>query len=316
MIVREQDPMNAWHPRMPSPSARARERRPAAAGQRLPARLIRAFAGATEPARATCPALPVHPRACGSAGVTWRATFHRWSDPGSSARARERRTDGIAGSLTRAVHPRVRGSDGGGKRTAARILGSSARARERRVPAIGRADVVRFIRACAGATRPEHGRKCLLTVHPRVRGSDRDQIWAEAYVLGSSARARERRSLSGASNRVTAVHPRVRGSDRPCPVVPVPYHGSSARARERRRAPCPTGSTRPVHPRVRGSDRVRERVGVEVTGFIRACAGATRSSAGVAPWPAVHPRVRGSDVTVVLRSHRGHRFIRACAGAT
>ncbi len=201
-------------------------------------------------------------------------------DPlGSSARARVRGSDVEGqprlGDVLRFIRSLVRGSDA--------------------VYALGVVLTERFIRACAGATPLRGVASHMVSVHPRVRGSDLNFAEKDARDIGSSARARERQSRSdmnrnlarfiracaGATSRWfrrfhgSPVHPRVRGSDAAWSSPPPLPSGSSARARERRRPRrgCEVGAA--VHPRVRGSDTHGAVKGAIYGRFIRACAGAT-----------------------------------------
>ena len=90
------------------------------------------------------------------------------------------------------VHPRVRGGDGRKAVSVTLDQGSSPRARGRRRAVVADREHQGFIPACAGETSCSDRSATPATVHPRVRGGDREQFGRQGDVEGSSTRARGR----------------------------------------------------------------------------------------------------------------------------
>ena len=197
------------------------------------------------------------------------------------------------------VHPRVRGEHATSACTAGRVPGSSPRARGTLRVHVDFHGLLRFIPACAGNTFNMEGCNVHRTVHPRVRGEHRGNLYIPPRKDGSSPRARgtpvafQTRLFVGrfipacAGNTLllgllvgaAPVHPRVRGE-----------HGQDD--------PPETlgdGSS----PRARGTLLVDLDLGAGVR-FIPACAGNTSDSTGQSTCMSVHPRVRGEHRHRVL----------------
>ena len=156
---------------------------------RVPActRFIPACAGNTFGRPAWRWAAPVHPRVCGEHLV--RALVN-WRKNGSSPRVRGTLTINPSRNLCERFIPACAGN------TNIQTLckhchdGSSPRVRGTRRQITGCPLLRRFIPACAGNTRVRHGRKVMMTVHPRVCGEHELQVEIDRMRTGSSPRVR------------------------------------------------------------------------------------------------------------------------------
>ena len=232
------------------------------------------------------------------------------------------------------VHPRVCGERCWRPRPTARRSGSSPRVRGTRHRPAARADLARFIPACAGnatagarcaARKPVHPRVCgerLSTrpqppsrdgSSPRVRGTQPVQRRAAGRVrfipacAGNAPRDR-------ASSASPTVHPRVCGER-----AAGARRGGGARrfipaCAGNAAAPPPATDHRPVHPRVCGERAEVIRLARVKGRFIPACAGNATPDSWTAKSRAVHPRVCGERGGLQFAQLLLVRFIPACAG--
>ena len=231
------------------------------------------------------------------------------------------------------VHPRVCGEQAEHSLSADCPDGSSPRVRGAAREVARRADVGRFIPACAGNRGVSAAGAVQVTVHPRVCGEQRALITPIASTVGSSPRVRGTEGVDHADCLDGRFIPACAGN----------------RAGRARRCRCGT-----VHPRVCGeqannskfglmgdgsSPRVRGTGEEHVNGwtdnrFIPACAGNSLDGSKLSRVWTVHPRVCGEQSKSTLRPaarcgssprvrgterfrrqlENGGRFIPACAG--
>ena len=314
------------------------------------ARFIPACAGNRRAGSRACGRWPVHPRVRGEQTEGGCMEYRGY---GSSPRARGigparpgrragcRFIPACAGNsaattstaCTTPVHPRVRGEQRETYDGAELRPGSSPRARGTVAACAPKRAPARFIPACAGNRATSSAVTLRGSVHPRVRGEQKEHALIAARHIGSSPRARGTvatatraptssrfiPACAGNSSqpaRGTAwlpVHPRVRGEQ----VIGVTSSnvsgGSSPRARgtvlkqlwvhpAHRFIPACAGNRiqlkkltapLPVHPRVRGEQSTSYPFDGDETGS--------------------SPRARGTEVNA-LAWNRVARFIPACAG--
>ncbi len=283
----------------------------------LQGRFIPACAGSRPPGQYEQTTLAVHPR------VRGEQCHDRMAEAlliGSSPRARGagfelalvlaqlRFIPTCAGSrgalmspyLSRAVHPHVRGEQIICQHHLNLCFGSSPRARGAAHNGIENLFNTRFIPTCAGSRYQSLGVTGPQTVHPHVRGEQRNQSPDGLQAAGSSPRARGAAEMvktygvqwrfipacAGSSSRPlwlqhdVTVHPRVRGEQRS------PLGDRSASL----------GSS----PRARGAGAQGVAVAVHLR-FIPACAGSSPLSRLGYGWLVVHPRVRGEQNLLISR---------------
>ncbi len=202
---------------------------------------------------------------------------------------------GRAMSDTRnAVHPHVRGDDIASPLAASTVNGSPPRAWGRLVDAIQRLLPLRFTPTCVGTTRITASVCAMISVHPHVRGDDRNAHMSAYSEDGSPPRAWGRHRFG------EVVDPGLRFT--PTCV------GTTGRA-----APACTGPS--VHPHVRGDDALILACSATSTGspprawgrpaadpvraaagrFTPTCVGTTCASSISRTLVTVHPHVRGDD---------------------
>ena len=312
-------PARAGNTTSSPPSARTATVHPRSRGEHVtPNDIVSTLAGSSPLARGTHPRRPRGPGRCRF--IPARAGNTR---PGRGWRGR------------RPVHPRSRGEHS--PPPAARTLRAGSSPLARGTPPEGDLlrDVIRFIPARAGNTRPGATPRRRTPVHPRSRGEHQQQTPVEWYADGSSPLARGTRR---AAHRVrphrrfiparagnTGSAPRARGTGSVHP-----------RSRGEHPPPAPTGGRcSGSSPLARGTlDRLRPRP--RAHRFIPARAGNTVGTARLSLTRPVHPRSRGEHVdraqledqttgssplargTPRRRHHAvpGHRFIPARAGNT
>ncbi len=231
------------------------------------------------------------------------------------------------------VHPRVRGEQRGYHINCLYYAGSSPRARGTgHHPQPGQRRH-RFIPACAGNRATSSAVTLRGSVHPRVRGEQKEHALIAARHIGSSPRARG--TVATATRAPTSsrfipacagnsagscsdaasptVHPRVRGEQCGRAFQPSLGSGSSPRARGTARTSSHRGSVGRFIPACAGnsgepaastlSNTVHPRVRGEQTSWPHPARGLCGSS----------PRARGTALAGFVLSFPG-RFIPACAG--
>ncbi len=236
-----------------------------------------------------------------------------------------------------AVHPRVRGDNGGLLVSLQDVLGPPPRARGQRNTELTRRAGARSTPACAGTTCSCRPAAPPLTVHPRVRGDNSTAAPGDEPVDRSTPACAETTSMASTKDSCCSVHPRVRGDNARVMRSPMAMAGPPPRARGQRgrgdgrgvrlrstpacagttTAPLAGSTTVTVHPRVRGdnvptSSAARRRIGPppRARGQQRAehfaklaerstpaCAGTTNTARPSRRSAPVHPRVRGDNAT-------------------
>ena len=192
-------------------------------------------------------------------------------------------------------HPRVRGEH---RRFAVETwldTGSSPRARGTRLCPICFPMCWRIIPACAGNTRRVTTTRVSARDHPRVRGEHAHVILGNAFLGGSSPRARGTPQVLPEPAGGTGIIPACAGNTAPS-ARPLPRCRDHPRVRgehcSRVSRGCPRwGSS----PRARGT-RLPPPAGPLGRGIIPACAGNTSESTSTAPRSRDHPRVRGEHM--------------------
>ena len=209
-------------------------------------------------------------------------------------------------SISLSVHPHMRGEDAELQQMTYPQYGSPPHAWGRR-NLVGMLPFVwRFTPTCVGKTSPSSRCRCLLPVHPHMRGEDAHSSHWSRMSHGSPPHAWGRplaeclsvalvrftptcvgkTPCTPARGRTVPVHPHMRGEDERAHARAVDSHGSPPHAwgrrmrwqhkrSEARFTPTCVGKTRskgqgtasrPVHPHMRGEDRLRESTASSVSG--------------------------------------------------
>ncbi len=223
------------------------------------------------------------------------------------------RAAGWWATLSRPVHPRVRGEQFRRRKDHANYHGSSPRARGTAQAMTLHRKERRFIPACAGNRPRRAGASANSEVHPRVRGEQVLGALAAMGAAGSSPRARGTGCAQPAENRSARFIPACAGNSVAC-AADRRGHSVHPRVRgeqnvDRQIANALRGSS----PRARGTAALPHRV-AGVFRFIPACAGNRESDTrSLSANSGSSPRARGTAM-VICRRVRFYRFIPACAG--